>query len=257
MGTPTTSPARLSDAYAAMRQRVAAAAERSGRPGDAVNVVAVTKYAAPDQIRQLVELGHADLGESRAQQLQQRVPQLAEYLERRDRMADVSDNKDRAAVPDKVRWHMIGQLQRNKAKQIAPLVDLIHSVDSLRLAEELQAIAGKREQQVDLLIQVNIAGETDKGGVALPAAVHLAETIDSMLDLRLRGLMCMAPYADDPEQARPVFKRCAELFSEVRKEGIGGETFNVLSMGMSGDYEVAIEEGANVVRIGSALFGDG
>jgi len=257
LGTPTTSPARLSDAYRAVMDRVAAAADRSGRPASAVNVVAVTKYAAPDQIRQLVELGHADLGESRVQQIQQRVPQLSEYLDRRERMADVSENKDRAAVPGKVRWHMIGQFQRNKAKLVVPLVDLVHSVDSLRLAEELQTIAGKRQEQVDLLIQVNVAGESGKGGVALPAAIHLAETIDSMLDLRLRGVMCMAPYAEDPEESRPVFKRCAELFGEIRKEGIGGETFNVLSMGMSGDFEVAIEEGANVVRVGSALFGEG
>jgi len=257
LGTPTTSPARLADAYGAVMDRVAAAADRSGRSAGAVSVIAVTKYAAPDQIRQLVELGHADLGESRVQQIQQRVPQLAEYLERRERMADVAENKDRGAVPEKVRWHMIGQLQRNKAKLVVPLVDLVHSVDSLRLAEELQAIAGKRQEQVDLLMQVNVAAESGKGGVALPAAIHLAETIDSMLDLRLRGLMCMASYADDPEASRPVLKRAAELFGEVRKEGIGGETFNVLSMGMSGDFEVAIEEGANVVRVGSALFGEG
>jgi pyridoxal phosphate enzyme (YggS family) len=257
LATPPPSTAELTDAYAAVMERVAAAAARSGRSAEAVNVVAVTKYAAPDQIRQLVEMGHADLGESRAQQIEQRVPQLAEYLERRDRMADVSESKDRAAVPDKVRWHMIGPFQRNKAKLIVPLVDLVHSVDSLRLAEELQTIAGKRQRQVDLLVQVNVAAEPGKGGVALPAAVHLAETIDSMLDLRLRGLMCMAPHGEDAEASRPVFRRCAELFAEIRKEGIGGDTFNVLSMGMSGDFEVAIEEGANVVRIGSALFGEG
>ncbi|MEO0587076.1 MAG: alanine racemase [Planctomycetota bacterium] len=205
MGTPTTTPARLEEAYRAVMDRVGEAADRSGRKAEAVSVVAVTKYAAMDQVRQLVEMGHADLGESRVQQVQQRVPQLTEFLERRDRLVDVSENKQREDVASTIRWHMIGPLQRNKAKLVAPLVQLIHSVDSLRLAEELQAVAGKRQQTVELLVQVNVAGEDGKGGVALPAALHLCETIDSMLDLRLRGLMCMAPYSDDPEDSRPVF----------------------------------------------------
>ena len=150
---------------------------------------------------------------------------------------------------------MIGHLQRNKVKQVVPLVHLIHSVDTLRLAEELQALAARTDRTIDILLQVNASGEETKFGVAAPAVIHLAEQIDSMVHLRLRGLMTMAPYSDDPETARAVFNRTAEFFQDIRKAKVGGDTFNILSMGMSGDYQIAIQEGANLVRIGTALFG--
>ncbi len=242
------SPA-LKDAYRQVTDRVAEAAVRAHRKPEDVLVVAVTKTASPDQIRNLVEMGHVDLGENRVQQLIQRVAQLEEFLSRKRTLSH--------DTPHDVRWHMIGHLQRNKVKQVLPLVKLIHSVDSLRLAEELQVLAARQDMTVDILLEVNVSGETSKTGIAPPAVPHLAEQIDTMIHLRLRGLMCMAPFTDKPEDTRPVFARTHELFHEIRGEHIGGETFNILSMGMSNDFEIAIEEGANVVRIGRALFGEG
>ncbi len=247
--------AKLQDAFEQVRDRIGEAAERSGRTADRVALIAVTKYASPDQIRQAVELGQADLGESKVQQLAQRVPQLAEFLSRKKTLAGAGSKPDER-TPDQVRWHMIGHLQRNKVKQCVPHVDLIHSVDSLRLAEELHNYASKNDTVVDILIQVNASGEASKSGVAAPAVIHLIEQIDSMMHLRPRGLMTMAPQCEDPEDARPTFARTAEIFHDVQTAKFGGKDFNLLSMGMTEDFEVAIEEGSNVVRVGRALFGD-
>ncbi|XAM00734.1 YggS family pyridoxal phosphate-dependent enzyme [Phycisphaeraceae bacterium D3-23] len=251
----TMSPAQLREAYRTVTDRIGEAAVRSGRSADDVVMVAVTKYATVDQIQQLIELGHIDLGESRGQQLTQRVAQIDEFLARKRTLAGAAP-KSKELMPEHVRWHMIGHLQRNKVKQVVPLVSLIHSVDSLRLAEELHNYAARHDLTIDILLQVNAAGEDQKQGVACPAAIHLAEQIDTMVHLRLRGIMAMAAKTDNPEDARPAFARAAEIFHDLRHEKIGGPTCNVLSMGMTHDFEVAIEEGANVVRIGSALFGE-
>jgi len=248
-------PTELRDVYHNVCDRITTAAERSGRRSGDVLMVAVTKNASPDQIRLLVEMGHADLGESRVQQLAQRAPQMSEFLARKKTLARAVP-KHAQPLPAEVRWHMVGHLQRNKVKPVASLVKLIHSVDSLRLAEELHHFAARSDRTVDVLIQVNSAGETAKHGVAVPAVVHLAEQIATMIHLRFRGLMTMAPVFEAPEQARTVFARTAEIFHELRSEGIGGPECNILSMGMSDDFEIAIEEGANLVRIGRALFGD-
>lgn len=154
------------------------------------------------------------------------------------------------------RWHMIGHLQRNKVKKCLEVTRLVHSVDSLRLIEEIHNWAFKKDREVDVLLQVNCSGEAQKDGCAPAAAAHLAETIDSMVHLRLRGLMTMAPLSDDPEHARPAFELCREIYEDIRREGIGADRCNLLSMGMSGDFEIGIECGANVVRIGSAIFGE-
>jgi len=253
-----TTPDQLRDAYQSVLDRIANAAAKSGRRPEDVLLVAVTKYAAPDQIRQLVDMGQMDLGESRVQQLEKRVASLSEFLSRKRTLGSASTREDiditKAATH--VRWHMIGHLQRNKAKQVINLVDLTHSVDSLRLAEELHNIGTKRDKPIDILLQVNASGETTKSGVAIPAVIHLAEQIDSMLNLRLRGLMTMAPKTDDEGLIRATFQRTYEVFKEVQKYGIAGKYFTALSMGMSSDFELAIECGANVVRVGSALFGD-
>ncbi|WP_432797603.1 YggS family pyridoxal phosphate-dependent enzyme [Poriferisphaera sp. WC338] len=248
------SPTQLRDAYDQINERIDQAARRSGRKGKDIVMVAVTKNATPDQIRTLVEMGHADLGENRVQQLTQRAPQLNEFLARKKTLSRAAPQSS-LGIPDQVRWHMIGHLQRNKVKQVAPLTALIHSVDSLRLAEELHNYAARADRIVDILIQVNSSGEEQKFGVAAPAVLHLAEQIETMMHLRLRGIMTMAPYSDNPEDSRPVFSRTADIFEDLQKEKLGGGNCNVLSMGMSGDFEVAIEEGANVVRIGRALFG--
>lgn len=242
---------QLKERYRQLMDRVGAAAERSGRRAEDIVAVAVTKMASPTQIRQLIELGHCDLGESKVQQLQQRVATTEEFLARHRMLSS-----GRSDMPAQVRWHMIGHLQRNKVKAALPLIKLVHSVDSLRLAEEIQSHAGKLDHEVEVLLQVNTAGEAQKFGLAPAAVGHLAEQIQTMIHLKLRGIMAIAPQSDNPEHSRPVFERTAELFNDMRTEGVYGRDFNILSMGMTDDFEVAIECGANIVRVGRALFGD-
>ncbi|QNN24533.1 YggS family pyridoxal phosphate-dependent enzyme [Planctomycetales bacterium ZRK34] len=243
---------QLKDRYTRLNERIAAAAERSGRRAADVMTIAVTKLASPSQIRQIVELGHQDLGESRVQQLQQRAATLEEFLSRHRMLT----SGRQSTMPDQVRWHMIGHLQRNKVKPTLPLVKLIHSVDSLRLAEEIQTHAARADRDVEVLLQVNASGESQKFGLAPAAVPYLAEQIMTMLHVKVRGLMTMGPLSDDPESARPTFERTAELFNEMRNSGDFGRDFNILSMGMSEDFEIAIECGANLLRIGKALFGE-
>jgi pyridoxal phosphate enzyme (YggS family) len=150
---------------------------------------------------------------------------------------------------------MIGHLQRNKARKVLEFTRLIHSVDSLRLAEELQAACLKRDQIVEVLLQINCSGEESKFGCAVPAAIPLAEQIETMVNVKLRGVMTMAAPSATPDEARPCFARCRDIFDELRGIVTDPGRFNILSMGMSGDYEVAIAEGANIVRVGSAIFG--
>lgn len=246
----------LANRYEEVKQRVGEAAARSGRTPESIYLVAVSKYAEPEDIRELVELGHRDFGENRVQQLVQRASIAQEWFDR-DRLLTRSGGGSPSFDADKpLRWHMIGHLQRNKARKVAELSRLVHSVDSLRLAEELQMSANKLDRDVDVLIQVNVSGEESKEGLPVSAAGALAEQIDTMVHVHVRGLMTMAPYSDDPENARDHFTRCRELFEELRHTGYGDGRFDLLSMGMSGDYEVAIEEGANIVRVGSALFGN-
>ncbi len=254
-----TDPQTLRGRYEDVRTRIDRAAERSGRRPSEIVLVAVTKNAAIEDIRELVSLGHVDLGENRVQQLVQRAAIVEEFNARRS---------ERGAKVTPVRWHMIGTLQRNKVKQAVETSRLIHSVDSLRLAEELQEYAeergsapgGEKYGPVDVLIEVNVAGERSKHGCAPAAARHLVDMIDTMVALRPRGLMCMAPQhattGGNADDARRVFIRCQELFEEIREIGSGGERFDILSMGMSGDYEIAIECGSNMVRVGSAIFGE-
>ncbi len=238
--------------YEAVRARIAAAAVRIGRRAEDVVLVAVTKHASIDQIRELIELGHTDLGENRVQHLVQRVAQVDEYLQRHRQLGRGGEGR----MPEQVRWHMVGHLQRNKVRKVVNLVRLIHSVDSLRLAEEIQTAAARLEEPVEVLIQVNSSHERTKCGVAPAAVRHLIEQIDTMMSIRPRGLMCLAPLCDDSEDARPTFERCRELFDDIRHDGVGGDRFNILSMGMSNDFEIAIECGANIVRVGSAIFGE-
>jgi pyridoxal phosphate enzyme (YggS family) len=260
----------LKDRFTEVRQRIAAAAKRSGRSPESVLLVAVTKTAEPDQIRELIRLGHADLGENRVQQLVQRHAIIDEWMQRQRSLPGVQWQRDtpgadpfaakapapaRPGLPPAVRWHMIGHLQRNKARKAVDLCRLIHSVDSLRLAEELQAIGLKREKPIEVLLQVNCSHEPQKHGCAIPAAAHLVEQMESMIHVQCRGLMTMAPLTATPDDARLAFSRARELFEEIRDSGAAGPRFNILSMGMSGDYEAAIAEGANMVRVGAALFG--
>lgn len=253
----------LKDRYLETMERVHAAARRAGTPHDQLITVAVTKYADPEHIRELIHLGHRDFGESRVQQLAQRAAIMDEYLERERRLVDAGVT-DAPALPPPggLRWHMIGRIQRNKVKKAVEVCRLIHSVDSLRVAEEIQTVAVRRPEPVNILLQVNASDEPQKGGVALPAAKHVADQIATMVNVHLRGLMTMAALTDDEREIRRAFSRCRECFEDLLAHGVGrddqaqGGGFNILSMGMSNDFEIAIEEGANVVRLGSAIFGD-
>ncbi len=249
----------LKDRFIEVKARIAQAARLSGRSADDVLLVAVSKYAEADQIRELLHLGQADFGESRVQQLIQRAAMAEEYLSRLRTAPGVAAERSATAgrAPERVRWHMVGRLQRNKVKKAIEHSRLIHSVDSLRLAEEIQAIALRKDAAVDVLLQVNCSGEGAKQGVAMPAAIHVAEQIGTMVNVRLRGLMTMAPLTGDSSVVRSTFERCRECFEEIRTAGVAGEDFRILSMGMTQDFEWAIAEGSNLVRIGSALFGEG
>jgi hypothetical protein len=242
----------LSEKLDEVRERIANAASRAKREPSEVTLVAVTKTAAPEQIREIVQLGVSDLGESRVQVLTQRAAQMNEQLQRR--MTHGSGGAD-ARPPEKIRWHMIGHLQRNKVKALLPLASVIHSIDSLRLAEEVDAQAAKVGRKMPVLMQVNAGEEPQKHGVAVGAAVHLAEQVDSMPNLQLVGLMTMAPLEAPEAKVRQAFSRTREIFEELKWHKIGGAALRHLSMGMSNDFELAIAEGATLVRVGSLLFG--
>jgi len=235
--------ARIEKNVQRIRGNIVAACGRAGRRPEEVAIVAVTKSADMATIKNLLDAGLLDLGENRAQQLTARAGEVAAYVQRR-----------KSPLRGPVRWHMIGHLQRNKVKAVLDCAEVIHSVDSLRLAEEIDARAERAGRVADVFLQVNCSQEQQKFGVAVGAAVPMAEMICTLKSLRLIGLMTMAPLTDDGERARPSFTRLRELFEEMQGEKIGGEHFRHLSMGMSQDYAVAVEEGATVLRIGTALF---
>ncbi len=230
----------LRDNLQRIRDRVAAACQRAGREPDSVRLVAVTKTVSVDTIRELVELGQVDIGENRVQQLTDRAEKVASCM---------GEASSRA-----VQWHMLGHLQRNKVRSLLPHLFWLHSLDSLRLAEEINSQAARLGTKVSAFLEVNASSEKSKTGVAVGAVTHLVEQVRTLPHVRMIGLMTMAPLVDDPEMVRPVFIRTRELFEEIRGNKLAGPDFVHLSMGMSGDFEVAIEEGATVVRVGTALF---
>ena len=238
---------KLSENWKRVEKRIADACHRAGRKPESVKLIAVTKYASLDLIRVMVDLGFPDLAESRVQELTKRAAAVNEWLSRRPR-------NSRSGARPRPRWHMVGHLQRNKVKAVLPWIDMIHSLDSLRLAEELDTQAAKLDRKIPILIQVNAADEPGKHGVAVAATTHLAEQIVSLEHLEVRGLMSMAPLTEDPEIGRRVFVRVRELFEEIVSERTCGPGFRELSLGMSSDFEAGIEAGATMVRIGSALF---
>lgn len=215
-----------------IRQRMQDACRRSGRSVEDVRLIAVTKYAELKHVRELVELGQLDLGESRPQQLSQRAAEL----------------------PQTVRWHLIGHLQRNKVELVVPTAALIHSVDSLRLAERISSVAVARGLVMPVLLEVNVSGEESKDGFQPDALRAVAEELFRLPGLKIQGLMTMAPQSDHPEGARPVFRSTRLLLDELRDQAGSAHQLTALSMGMSGDFEIAIEEGATFIRIGSSLF---
>ena len=217
------------------QQAIINAARRAGRDPSEVTLVAVGKTKPASMIRELYDLGVRDFGENKVQEL------TAKYEE----------------LPKDIRWHMIGHLQSNKVKYIVDKVAMIHSVDSLRLAQVIEKEAVKKDvDHVDVLLEVNVSGEESKYGMT-PAEVE--QQIDQFLDLkrvRIRGFMTVAPFAEDPEKVRPYFKRLKQLSVDIQNKTIDNNIdVGLLSMGMSGDFEAAIEEGASFVRVGTRIFG--
>jgi PLP dependent protein len=217
-------------------RRMAHAAMRAGREPSEVRLIAVTKNVHSDVIRKAVDTGLREFGENRVQEAQKKIE---------DRMLQT--------VGSSLKWHLIGHLQKNKAKVAVKLFDLIHSVDSIELAEELDRQAAKNAKVQRVLVQVKLSEEETKQGVAADDFYPLIGRIASLANLKLEGLMTMPPFFEDPERARPYFRRLSELKKEA--EGRGFELPEV-SMGMSNDFEVAIGEGATMVRVGTALFGE-
>lgn len=228
-----------------IRRNIEAACRRCGRDPEHVQIILVTKTASMSAIQEVIRLGFTDLGENRVQHLKQISDEIDAFLK---------TQAENPSIPKKVRWHMIGHLQRNKVKQTLQICNYIHSVDTLRLAEEINTVAAKLDHHPNVLLQVNCSEEPQKYGAPVGAAVHLAEQIASMPNLRLIGLMTMAPLTMNRNIVRACFTRCREIFEEIRSENIGGAKFKHLSMGMSQDYEIAVEEGATILRIGSAVF---
>jgi len=243
----TTMRHKLADNLKRFRDRIHGACARSGRRVEDVKVVAVTKTVEADVIRAAIETGLTDLGESRVQDLIKRASMVHEHLSRRRKI-------EPADTPPEPRWHMAGHLQRNKVRLLLPWVHTVHSLDSLRLAEEIGAEATRIGKTVPALVQVNVASEKSKHGIAVGATSHFAENISNMPGLSVVGLMTMAPLEADPESTRPHFSRLREVLEDMRTEGQLGPDFQQLSMGMSHDFEVAVEEGATMIRVGTALF---
>lgn len=238
---------KLQENLKQVEQRIADACARVNRNPKDVTLVSVTKSVPFDVIRTMVELGMHCLGENQVQALTKRAAMMQEWLNRRHRNAA-------APILKRPSWHMIGHLQRNKVKALLPWIETIHSVDSLRLAEEIDAQAAKLDRVIPILLEVNAGGESAKTGVAVAAATHLAEQIQTLPHLNVHGLMAMAPLTEDESIIRHTFERTRELFDEVVSLRICGPQFKELSLGMSADFEMAIEFGATFVRIGSALF---
>jgi pyridoxal phosphate enzyme (YggS family) len=237
----------LADNIKHVESRIARACANAGRRRGDVKLIAVTKYVGLDVLKVLSDTDLTDLGESRAQELTKRAATVHEFLSRRFR--DLA-----GGARPRPKWHMIGHLQRNKVKTVLPWTDMVHSVDSLRLAEAIDEQAGELGRQVDVLMQVNTSEENTKFGVAVGAAIHLAELIAPLPNLNLCGLMTMAPLTDDERLIADCFTRCRELHEEIYHELELGPEFRHLSMGMSNDFEIAIACGATMVRVGSALF---
>ncbi|HEX6285462.1 MAG TPA: YggS family pyridoxal phosphate-dependent enzyme [Pyrinomonadaceae bacterium] len=226
----------LAARFADVQARIGAAAQQCGRDPREVTLIAISKTHPPSSIRNLVDLGATDLGENRVQEAEEKIPAV--------------DRTD-------VRWHLVGHLQANKARRAVNLFDVIHSLDSIDLARRLDRICHEEgRQSLPLLIQVDLGHEETKSGIDEHGLPQLAETVHGLERLELIGLMTLPPFFDDPEQARPYFRRLRKLRDELARGGLFGERGGDLSMGMTNDFAVAIEEGATMVRVGTAIFGE-
>ena len=226
----------LAARLAGIRARISAAAERCGRKPEEVTLIAISKTHPAASIKRLIDLGGADVGENRVQEADAKIAEIGR---------------------DRVRWHLVGHLQANKARRAVNLFDVIHSLDSAELAQRLDRICVEERRDIlSVLIQVDLGHEETKSGVDESELTHLVESLGPLNRLSLAGLMTLPPFFDNPEQSRPFFRRLRELRDELARQGAFGDRTGQLSMGMTHDFEVAIEEGATMVRIGTAIFGE-
>ena len=224
----------VAENYREVDRRVGEACARSGRNRKEVTLIAVSKTKPVELIREAMDAGADVFGENKVQELCDKYEQL----------------------PKTLHWHLIGHLQRNKVKYIVDKVDLIHSVDSMRLAEEISKEAEKKQTDVKVLIEVNVAQEESKFGVSVDETEELVREIAKLPRIHVLGLMTIAPNMSDPEENRPVFRTLKKLAVDIKMKNIDNVRMDVLSMGMTGDYQVAIEEGATMVRVGTGIFGE-
>ncbi len=220
---------------AGIKQRIQNAAHGCGRDPNDVKLVAVSKTVETERVQQAIEAGVTILGENYVQEARDKITTLSRYP---------------------VSWHFIGHLQSNKSKYVVRLFDLIHSVDRLKLAQELNKQARKLDKIQNILIQVNISGEAAKSGIAEAAAIDLVKEISALEHLSIQGLMTMPPYFNEPEKVKPYFAALQKQSDQIRNLNIANVNMHELSMGMTGDFEVAIENGATLIRIGTAIFGE-
>lgn len=226
----------LAARFADVKARIEAAARRCGRSPEEITLIAISKTQPASLISNLIELGAADLGENRVQEAEGKIPEVGRT---------------------RARWHLVGHLQANKARRALHLFDVIHSLDSIDLAQRLDRLCGEADRQsVPVLIQVDLGQEETKSGIDERELPQLAETVQRLERLKLIGLMTLPPFFEDPKQARPYFRRLRQLRDQLATSGSFGQDSGELSMGMTHDFEVAIEEGATMVRIGTAIFGE-
>lgn len=216
-----------------IEERIQAACNRSGRSRNDVTLIAVSKTKPVQMLQEAYDTGIRCFGENKVQEIRDKYEVL----------------------PKDIQWHMIGHLQTNKVKYIADKVTLIHSVDSLKLAQTIEKEAAKHNRIIDILLEVNVAEEDSKFGLKLDEVIPLFESIKEFKHIRVKGLMTIAPFVDDPEKNRTVFADLRKLYVDIKEKNIDNGTVSILSMGMTNDFEVAIEEGATMVRIGTAIFG--
>jgi len=223
----------IAQGIAEVKERIAAACERVGRKPEEVTLIAVSKTMPVEDLRGAMACGMQEFGENRPQEL-------------RDKQAEITEP---------LHWHMIGSLQTNKLKYVIGKTVLIHSVDSVHLAEAIDEMSGKKELVTEILLEINIAGETSKHGIAPEELEGLVRVIAKLNHVKIRGLMTVAPYTDTPEENRVYFRKMKQLMVDINSKNIDNVYMDMLSMGMTGDYEIAVEEGATLVRVGTGIFG--
>ena len=223
----------IQSGIAEVTANIAAACKRVGRSPEEVTLIAVSKTMPVDAIREAMACGMLEFGENKPQEL-------------RDKQAEITEP---------LHWHMIGSLQTNKLKYVVGKTTLIHSVDSVRLAKAIDELSEKKHLVTDILLEINIAGEASKHGIAPEEAETLVREVAQFSNVRIRGLMTVAPYTEDAEENRVYFKKMKQLMVDINSKNIDNVYMDILSMGMTGDYEVAIEEGSNMVRVGTGIFG--